>query len=158
MGLVTFPDREEVEQFIATTVRKAMHRVQRELNKQDWTAEVHYDEQTSRIYLEVGKDEYVDFIYDIRMLEHSLPDYAFPEMSREGDSEYTYYRAEVFLRLGGQSYDIYGFDQQDIITDILDQFEKYLHFLHISPGSLPWNMAEHDEMLIDNDETPDDVR
>lgn len=155
MGLVTFPDREKVEEFIATTVSKAMHRVERELSKQEWAAEVHHDEQTSRIYLEVSKDEHVDFIYEIRMLEHKLPDYAFPEMSREGDSEYTYYRAEVFLRLGGQSYDIYGFDQQDIITDILDQFEKYLHFLHISPGSLPWNMAEHDEMLINDGEIPD---
>ncbi len=53
----------------------------------------------------------------------------------------------MFLRRGGQSYDIYGFDQHDIITDILDQLEKHLHFLHISPASLPWNMAEHDDML-----------
>ena len=34
-----------------------------------------------------------------------------------------------------------------VIDDILDQFEKYLRFLHISPGSLPWKMQEHDDML-----------
>jgi choline/glycine/proline betaine transport protein len=51
------------------------------------------------------------------------------------------------MRRGGLHYDIYGYDAQEIIGDILDQFEKYLHFLHISPGRLPWNMAEHDEML-----------
>jgi choline/glycine/proline betaine transport protein len=53
----------------------------------------------------------------------------------------------VFLRRGGQSYDIYGYDSTQIIDDILNQFEKYLHFLHVSPGVLPWNMEEHDEML-----------
>jgi len=89
------------------------------------------------------------------MLQHALPDYAFPEMVHDADSEDHYYRAEVFLRRGGQSYDIYGFDQQDIITDILDQFEKHLNFLHISPNSLPWKMEEHDEMLTVDKEQSD---
>ncbi|HEY7776245.1 MAG TPA: BCCT family transporter, partial [Kineobactrum sp.] len=147
-GLVNFPDREAVEEFVATTVKKAMHRVQRELAKQGWSAEVHTDEAAARVYLEVIKDEQVDFIYEIRIVDHALPDYAYPEMARNEDDVHTYARAEVFLRRGGQSYDIYEFDQHDIISDILDQFEKHLHFLHISPASLPWNMTEHDEMLV----------
>lgn len=148
LGLVTFPDRVEVEEFIATTVRKAMQRVQRELTKQGWIAEVHMDDVNARIYLEVIKEGQVDFTYEIRILEHALPDYAYPEMVHDEAQENNYCRAEVFLRRGGQSYDIFGFDQHDIITDILDQFEKHLHFLHISPGNLPWNMAEHDDMLV----------
>jgi choline/glycine/proline betaine transport protein len=148
LGLVTFPSREEVQDFMATTVRKAMHRVQRELTKQDWVAEVHVDEANARIYLEVIKEAQVDFIYEIRLIEHALPNYAYPEMVHDESEGNTYCRAEVFLRRGGQSYDLYGYDQHDIITDILDQFEKHLHFLHISPGSLPWNMAEHDELLV----------
>lgn len=152
-GLVTFPGREEVENFIATTVLKAMNRVQRELAKQDWSAEVNYDEKSSRIYLEVIKKEQVDFIYEIRLLSHALPDYAYPKMAQDDSDARQYYRAEVFLRRGGQSYDIYGFDQHDVIRDILDQFEKHLHFLHISPGSLPWNMGQHDDMLTDLEPT-----
>jgi len=58
-----------------------------------------------------------------------------------------YYRAEVFLCQGGQSYDMYGFEPADIINDVLNQFENYLHFKHHSPASLPWDMAEHDEDL-----------
>lgn len=149
LGLVTFPEREEVERFMATTVRKAMQRVQRELTRQDWQATVHSDEANARIYLDVVRESQVDFTYEIRLIEHALPDYAYPGMV-VGDGS-TYCRAEVFLRRGGQSYDVYGYDQQDIITDILDQFEKHLHFLHISPGNLPWNMAEHDEMLTSED-------
>ncbi|MAN51936.1 MULTISPECIES: BCCT family transporter [unclassified Marinimicrobium] len=154
-GLVNFPDQAKVWEFMTTTVNKAMHRVERELTKQGWSAETHLDEEHLRLYLKVVKEEQVDFIYEIRMLEHLLPDYAYPEMPDE-ETQRHYYRAEVFLRRGGQLYDIYGFDQQDIITDILDQFEKHLHFLHISPGSLPWRMEEHDDLLSTPPEPPEE--
>lgn len=154
-GLVNFPNREDVEEFVNTTVLKALRRVERELAKQDWPAEVHIDEANSRIYIEVVKEDQIDFIYEVRMLQHALPDYAFPEMVHDAESENYYYRAEVFLRRGGQSYDIYGFDQQDIINDILDQFEKHLNFLHISPTSLPWKMEEHDDLLTADKEQGD---
>ncbi|MCB1706735.1 MAG: BCCT family transporter [Halioglobus sp.] len=147
-ALVTFPSREEVLEFMETTVRKAMLRVERELVKEEWQAMVESDEDCNRIYLEVIKDDQVDFIYEIRLVEHLLPDFAYPEMPGDDAEEKHYYRAEVFLRRGGQSYDVYDFNQQDIITDILDQFEKHLHFLHISPAILPWRMEAHDEMLL----------
>ncbi len=150
-GMVSFPSREEVDDFMSTTVLKAMRRVQRELSGQEWAAEVHTDEAHSRLYLEVIKDDQVDFIYEIRAVGYAMPAFALTE-GPEADEQY--YRAEVFLRRGGQHYDVYGYDQADIISDILDQFEKYLHFLHISPGSLPWKMAEHDEMLSDDQNTP----
>ncbi|MCQ4258024.1 BCCT family transporter [Stutzerimonas stutzeri] len=150
-GMVSFPSRQDVDGFMSSTVLKAMRRVQRELSGQEWSAEVHTDEAHSRLYLEVIKDDQVDFIYEIRAVGYAMPAFALVEGP---ESEEQYYRAEVFLRRGGQHYDIYGYDQADIISDILDQFEKYLHFLHISPGSLPWKMAEHDEMLSDDPELP----
>ncbi len=150
-GLVTFPSREEVEGFMASTVLKGMRRVQRGLAEQGWPAEVQVDEAHSRLYLEVIKDDQLDFVYEIRLISYAMPAFAQPQ-SPDGDEHY--YRAEVFLRRGGQSYDIYGYDQAEIISDILDQFEKYLHFLHISPGSLPWKMDEHDEMLGNESEPP----
>ena len=150
-GMVNFPDREQVEGFMGSTVLKAMRRVQRELSGQEWSAEVHTDEAHSRLYLEVIREDQVDFIYEIRAVGYAMPAFA---LSEGPETDEQYYRAEVFLRRGGQHYDIYGYDQADIISDILDQFEKYLHFLHISPGSLPWKMAEHDEMLADDTEAP----
>jgi choline/glycine/proline betaine transport protein len=150
-GMVSFPSREEVDGFMNTTVLKAMRRVQRELSGQEWAAEVHTDEAHSRLYLEVTKDDQVDFIYEIRAVGYAMPAFALTE---DPETDEQYYRAEVFLRRGGQHYDVYGYDQADIISDILDQFEKYLHFLHISPGSLPWKMAEHDEMLSDDQDAP----
>ena len=143
-GLVNFPSQEAAKTFIGTGVIKGMRRVQRALAEQGWQAEVHTDEHNSRVYLEVIKEDQIDFIYEVRLVGYAMPSFA---LNDDPDSNEQYFRAEVFLRRGGQSYDVYGYDQQDIISDILDQFEKYLNFLHISPGSLPWKMEEHDEML-----------
>ena len=37
----------------------------------------------------------------------------------------------VFLKEGGQNYDVMGWNQEQLINDILDQYEKHLHFLHL---------------------------
>src|SRR5690606_17160955 len=75
------------------------------------------------------------------------PAFANPDTSETADEDSYYYRAEVFLRRGGLAYDDYGYEDKELISDILDHFEKYLDFLQLSPGVLPWNMAEHDELL-----------
>jgi choline/glycine/proline betaine transport protein len=146
-GLIEFPGHDEVERFVEGPVLQAMQRVRQGLLEQGWPAEVQLDPQGPRAYLEVIRPEQLDFIYEIRMVAYPRPDFSYSQMDRGLEGEEPYYRAEVFLRRGGQSYDIYGYDEAEIIRDLLDQFEKHLHFLHISPGSLPWNMAEHDEML-----------
>lgn len=152
-NLVDFPPRDAVEKFIRTTGFQSMHRVEQELEEQGWQAEVTFDEQNCRAQFQVFQEGKLEFIYEIRLRGYAMPDFAFPESASpdETNDDEHYYRAEVFLRRGGQAYDVYGYDQQDIITDILDQFEKYLHFLHISPGILPWKMEEHDDDLISND-------
>lgn len=155
--LIDFPEREGVETFIKSTAFEAMQKVQKELEAKDWTTEVRFDETNCRSIIEVDRSGgEVDFIYEIRLRGYALPGFAYPEMDRDPDADEHYYRAEVFLRRGGQAYDVFGYEQQDIISDILDQFEKYLHFLHHSPGILPWRMEEHDDDLTSEEEVSDE--
>ncbi|HDZ55945.1 MAG TPA: BCCT family transporter [Pseudomonas xinjiangensis] len=146
-GILNFPARVEVAEFISVTATQSMERLARNLVEQGWPAEARYDPELVRAYIEVVKPDQTDFIYEVRLREYARPNYAFPAQDRNRDGDAQYYRAEVFLRRGGQTYDVYGYEEHELIGDILDHFEKYLHFLHISPGVLPWNMAEHDEML-----------
>ncbi|HZJ92417.1 MAG TPA: BCCT family transporter [Thiopseudomonas sp.] len=149
-NLVDFPPREAVDKFIRTTGIQGMEKVEQELEAKGWVAEVGFDEQNQRAQFQVFQEGKLEFIYEIRLRAYAMPDFTFPVATNNADDE-QYYRAEVFLRRGGQAYDVYGYDEQDIITDILDQFEKYMHFLHVSPGILPWNMAEHDDDLVAQD-------
>ncbi|GGC81686.1 BCCT family transporter [Marinobacter halophilus] len=146
-AMVEFPGRHQVEMYIKNTVMKAMREVEKELKDRGWNAYAEYDVENERSHLLVHREHHVDFVYDIRLTEHTMPGFVYSELKRDPDQPEAYYRAEVYLRRGGRAYDIYGYDENDIIKDILDQFENYLHFLDISPGKLPWDMAEHDDMI-----------
>ncbi|MDN3377997.1 MULTISPECIES: BCCT family transporter [unclassified Pseudoalteromonas] len=146
-AMVSYPNKNDVHVFISQVVISAMKSVQAELKTRQWQAVVEFDDVMSRAFLTVLRHEHVDFVYDIRLTEHATPSFAYAELKHTEDDPELYYRAEVFLRRGGLSYDIYGFNEDDIVKDILDQFENYLHFLDNSPGELPWDMTKHDDML-----------
>ena len=146
-AMINYPDEDSVHDFIKQQVTPALKDVQSELKAREWQAEVEFDADLSRAYLTVKRHKLTDFIYDIRMAEHEVPGFSYAKLRGDDDEAEKYYRAEVFLRRGGQTYDIYGYDKNEIVKDILDQFEQYLHYLDNSPGQLPWQMDEHDEML-----------
>lgn len=139
------PTKKEVLTYIKEVAKPAMQQFAVRLIEKGWNTEVVYDELNKRVYLDVKRGEDVEFWYEVRLAEHETPDYY--ELEEVG-IEHHHYRAEVFLRRGGQTYDLYGYKPDAIINDIIDQFEKYLHFLDVSPNSLPWRMEQHDEGLI----------
>ncbi|WP_194757095.1 BCCT family transporter [Aliidiomarina indica] len=143
-GMVDFPSKESVDAFIRNTCATCLNKVKQELSDKKWEANVVMEEEPTRVILTVERDE-IEFTYEIRMRGYHRPGFAVTQLSGEDD----YFRAEVFLRQGGQAYDVYGFEEADIIDDVLNQFENYLHFRHHSPGSLPWDVSQHDEDLID---------
>ncbi|WP_292757051.1 BCCT family transporter [Methylophaga sp. UBA2689] len=155
-GLIHYPDYQQVADFIKTTAHPAMQKVEMVLQEKGWPVNVFFDDTQHRAYIEVVREEELDFIYEIRMRGYAMPTFAYPQMARAEDGDKRYYRAEVFMRRGGAAYDVFSFDQQEVIDDILNQFEKYMHFIHISPGILPWKMQEHDDMLNDKGEIHND--
>lgn len=146
-AIVDFPNRAKVSRFIENTVVRGMRQVEKELKSRGWDASVEFDDEICRAHLQVNWEDHAEFSYDIRLTEHEAPEFHNTESQRDPETAESYYRAEVYMRRGGRAYDIFGYEENDVIKDILDQFEKYLHFLDISPGKLPWDMAEHDEML-----------
>ncbi|HER34999.1 MAG: BCCT family transporter [Halothiobacillaceae bacterium] len=148
-NMLSFPTREPVGTFIRDEVVEAMKQVSAELSEKGWPVETGFDEERCRAHLSVTKEGTMDFIYEVRLRGYAKPDFAFPEQGRSLDGDSHYYRAEVYLRRGGRSYNIFGYDRETVISDILDQFEKYMHFLHTSPAILPWKMDQHDDDLHD---------
>jgi choline/glycine/proline betaine transport protein len=43
----------------------------------------------------------------------------------------TYYRLETFLLEGSQGNDLMDYSKEQVITDILDQYERHLNFIHL---------------------------
>ena len=52
-------------------------------------------------------------------------------MDEEHQETDNFYQAEVFLREGGQNYNVMDWTQDDLLQDIIDQYERHLHFLNV---------------------------
>ena len=138
------PTRDKVLSYIKGTVLSSMNEVAAKFAETGWLPDVNYDEVNNRAVLELRRGDNVEFWYEVRLSEHEVPDYYTNDKASELPQEH-HYRAEVYLRRGGQTYDLYGYESVSIINDIIDQFEKYLHFVNVSPNILPCRMQEHDE-------------
>jgi choline/glycine/proline betaine transport protein len=127
--LLDYPDNDSVQVFQRTTVRPAMQSFAGALAERGVAARVVAEEDALSIRLEASHGDEEDFAYEVRARSHLLPD-ASLGMDEDSRPQESFVRAEVHLAEGGQDYDVMGWSQEQIIVDILNQYEDHLHFLH----------------------------
>jgi choline/glycine/proline betaine transport protein len=131
-NLLQYPTVRGVEDFQNVVVLPALKSFAAELKQQGLTAEVSTVDSNGEARIEVKHGDEVDFIYSVITGEIVLPDEALLGDGNDVSSEaQTYYRAEVHLREGGQDYDVMGWTRDQLIEDVLSQYERHLHFLHL---------------------------
>ncbi len=74
----------------------------------------------------------MDFLYSVHTKELKGPDFGHQAADPAASAPELYYRAEVHLLEGGQHYDVFGFSQEQLIHDVLGQYDKHMHFLNIA--------------------------
>jgi choline/glycine/proline betaine transport protein len=125
--LVSHPSEAQALGFLEEVAKPALNKVCETFNSKGVAAELkNFD---SRIRFVIANEEHDDFVYGLRIRAFSITNPIESEVA-EGDSEY--YRVEVFLEHGGQHYDVMGFTQEQVLADVVTQYEKYLHYLHLS--------------------------
>jgi choline/glycine/proline betaine transport protein len=65
------------------------------------------------------------------MRGYFTPSFARGGMGSKELNNRRYYRAEVHLSEGSQDYDLVGYTKEQVINDILDQYERHMQFLHL---------------------------
>lgn len=128
-NLMMFPRRSHVTRFIAEVVRPACEDVAVEMRKQGYDVTVSEGED-HRIRIEITHEGEPDFIYEVRPRAYAMPSFV-PGSDEDEPGERKYFRAEVHLKEGGQDYDVMGWSREGVIGDILDQYEKHMHYLHM---------------------------
>ena len=128
-NLMSFPRYSATQHFLTQTVIPACEEIADALRNEGATVTVTKD--TDRAGVEVTHGEEIDFKYEIRLRAHRLPAFIMADTKNDLDEESEYFRAEVYLGEGGQNYDVMGWSRQGIIADILDQYGRHLHFLHL---------------------------
>ena len=123
-AIIMLPSKKDGSKFINETTARALDEVRAEFEKNGLNAEVIKRENFINLRVMLGEE--TDFCYGVRLTKSESPDY-----TRELEGEDLYCRAEVYLKEGGQDYDILGWSEATIINDIIEQYRKHMQFLHI---------------------------
>jgi len=123
-SVVDFPNKVNVSKFITQTVVPAFDSVAKELAENQIKVDISHDNGLSFI---VKHGEEQAFVYRVLVQKYSQPDF----VNEDDEDDQSYYRAEVHLLEGGQDYDIMGWSKTAVINNIIDQYHKHLHFLHL---------------------------
>ncbi|MUL43225.1 BCCT family transporter [Streptomonospora sp. PA3] len=129
--VMNFPSRHAGARFVEEVCRPAFQEVAEELREQGAAPSVveGTDEDTGIPHLELrvpmGAEE--EFSYRVWPIEVPTPAFAIRSLT-END---TYVRFEVYLTEGSQGYDVMGYSKEQLISNILDEYEKHLEFLRL---------------------------
>jgi choline/glycine/proline betaine transport protein len=132
-NLSSHPDEKEMQTFVHEVVKPALLEVADEIRQTG--LEVNIEDKPDYVALKVSYGGDDDFVYGVHSVGHLIPSFAFPEFEREGEEGQRYFRAEVYLAEGSQHYDLYGYNHEQLLDDVLIQYEKHMHFLHIASDS-----------------------
>ncbi|GAA2498459.1 choline BCCT transporter BetT [Streptomyces gobitricini] len=128
---MSFPSKRAATRFLNEVCRGAFQDVVAELSRQGAEASVveGIDEEVGLAHMELrvpmGGSEV--FIYRLWPVEVPTPAFA----TRVVTEHDTYVRFEVHLADGSQGYDVMGYSKEQLIGDILDQYERHLEFLRL---------------------------
>ncbi len=123
---MSFPDYKQAIRFLENTVKPAMALIEHELSERDVKAEITgWDDDPRHLELNVDLGEEGRFTYQVWPRSATVPAFAI----RPHTEHNTYYQLEVHLEEGGQGYDLMDYSQDQIVEDILDQYERHLFYL-----------------------------
>lgn len=133
--MLAYPSKRETEQFLERVVRPALNDVANEFERQghkidrDNIPHIAGDIDVGGPLLKVSTDAQNDFYYQVSMVETPSPTFS-GKMSPVSD---VYYRLEVTTQTGSGGYDLMGLTKQQVIDDVLEQYEAYLTFITSPP-------------------------
>ncbi|MCO4079533.1 BCCT family transporter [Pseudomonas aeruginosa] len=128
---VHFPSRDEVYRFMNDVVRPAISEVSEVFREKGLAVDAQLDPGNASLSLEIGHGEQHRFLYQVLMRGYFTPSFARAGMGGLHLKNRRYFHAEVHLAEGSQDYDLMGYTKEQIINDMLDQYERHLQFLHL---------------------------
>jgi len=133
-NIVHQPQPGRIEAFLHNTVYGAMEDVAEETRRLGrLEVDVRLEGGEAALTIHHGAEQ--DFLYAVKpTMYEASEDYAFANGPQRTDRNPNdqYCRAEVYLSEGSQNYDVFGYTREQIIGDILSQYQKHVQFLHLT--------------------------
>lgn len=131
---MTFPSKEQVADYLEQVVDPALHQVAGAIAARGGNVSVSCervsDSGLSSYDLLVDFEDERDFRYQVYPVEYATPSFAWLVLP-DREAHNFYYRLEIFTLTGSLEYDVYGYTQEQLISNVLDLYERHLEFLHM---------------------------
>ena len=127
-NLLHYPSRSDIDAFVEETAVIAMQQFADELKNHGLEVRVEVV-PVAHAKLSVMHGDEINFQYSVAGRLHQKPHEAMT--GDHNNDEDSYFRAEVHLNEGSQDYDVMGWTREQVLHDILEHYEKHLHFLHV---------------------------
>lgn len=128
-AILAHPGKDRVDRFLDEHVRPALNEVADAIRSHDTAAEARVSDNGTELV--VRHEGEADFRFAVQARGYLKPAFSVAEQDLDDVRRERFYRAEVYLMDGGQGYDIYGYSKDEIIHEVLNQYNKHLHFLHL---------------------------
>ena len=116
----------EVKAYIEQDVRQAFENLKREFQRRQ--QDVSIVESDQGLLFKVNHHDEINFIYQVAVSKTLAPSFMLQDQNEDTQQSYI---AEVFLREGGKNYNVMEWTQEDLLQDILEQYERHLYFLNV---------------------------
>lgn len=130
--IISMPSLNEVNAFLQNTVFIAMDEFCQAMSDEKRQAQIQWltqkDDTKAGICLDVKHGETQDFCYAVHVVEAERPNFTLSTSQKNAER---YYRAEVYLQDGSQEYDLVGYTKEQILIDIINQYERHIQYLHL---------------------------
>ncbi|MBB5915206.1 choline/glycine/proline betaine transport protein [Nocardia transvalensis] len=150
LATTQYPGPAATRRFVTNTVIPALREVADEFTRTGYTATVDESGRSEGMpspTLVVDQASEPRFEYCVWPVSAPTPTYAVLAQ-RSADR---YFRCEVYLAEGSQGYSLNGYSREQIIGDVLDQYERHLAYLHLRRSAHDHYEPESDAEVTDSD-------
>ncbi|MBE9610173.1 BCCT family transporter [Chitinilyticum litopenaei] len=137
--LLRLPEKADVANFIRNQVQPALAEVSAELNRRGLTSRVEQADEY-QITLTVPQENGRDFVYGVQTAARPAPAFNPLAAAHSGRGDDPIHEPVTFFADGRAGYDIQYLTRQEVIADVLRQYERYL-LLAQSSGTQLLNSA-----------------
>lgn len=145
----TYASRTQVAGYMDNIAQPALQEVVEELRRADVVSALERTESpvpdVASLVVTARLGSQRAFSYQIYPVIYDLPEHA-----RKSDSpQRHYYRLEVFTSSGSHGYDVFGYDSERLVGDVLGHFESHLEYLRLAAGGNDSSTNQDDPINTD---------
>ena len=127
--IISFNDKNTVDDFIETKVKRAFIELQEEFNSNEIETKINEYENPKRVEIEIHYDIVNNFIYGVENKSRSVSEYLINEDNLPDIDENKTFYPYAYFGDAREGYDVRLFTKNELISDVLKHYERFIEII-----------------------------